>query len=242
MKRRAFEYALIAAIAIVLGGLAYAGAPSPPSTYSTFDTGPNGYRALFGVLQREDVDARRLEVSLGQLPDDAGAIAATPQLPAFGRRLPIVYSSSDLKRLQAFLKHGGTVLAFGKIAGLEKARGLHVLDAANYTNAALARDPRRALDVYDAVAGRGAVYFDEHLHGYDRTRTLWQILPPPVHLAVALAIVAVLLALVEANVPWLPPLSLEPPSDRDSSDYIVSMARLLRRARAPIRNHPGKER
>jgi len=231
VRRRLVEYALIAAIAFVMAALALANAHAPPSTYSTFDTGPNGYRAIFEVLRREHVDAQRLEVPLGQLPADAGAIAATPQLPAFGRQLPIAYGSADIKRLQAFLKRGGTVLAFGKIPGLAKARGLHVLDAASYTNAALARDPRRALDVYDAVAGRGSLYFDERLHGYDRTSTLWQVLPNTVRAGVLLAAVAVLLALVEANVRWIPAVPVEPPGDRDSSDYIISMARLLRRAR-----------
>lgn len=231
MKHRIVEYGLICAIALVMAALALAAAHAPPSTYSTFDTGPNGYRALFEVLRRENVDAQRLEVPLGQLPPDAGAIAATPQLPAFGQQLPIDYGSADVKRLQAFLKRGGTVLAFGKIPGLIKASGLHAFDASRYTNAALARDPRRALDVYDAVAGRGPLYFDERLHGYDRTSTLWQVLPGPVRAAVVVAVVAVLLALVEANVRWVPPIAIEPPSDRDSSDYIVSMARLLRRAR-----------
>lgn len=231
MRRRVVEYAVLAAVGFVMAALALASANAPPSTYSTYDTGPNGYRALFDVLQREDIDARRLEVSLGQLPPDAGAIAATPQLPAFGQRLPILYSSADVKRLQAFLKRGGTVVAFGRIRGLVKSRGLHLLDAANYTNAALARDPRRALDVYRAVAGRGTLYFDERLHGYDRTSSLWDVLPNSVRAAVVLAIVVVLLVLVESNVRWVPPVALEPPGDRDSSDYIVSMARLLRRAR-----------
>jgi hypothetical protein len=232
MRRGFVEYGLIAAAAAIMAAFTFATAKSPPSTYSTFDTGPNGYRALYDVLLGESVDVRRLELSLAQLPPDARVLAATPQLPAFGQQLPILYDQTDVKRLQAFLKRGGSILAFGTISGLAKVRGLRVLDAANYTNAALARNPRRALDVYDALAGRGTVYFDERLHGYDRTITLWQVLPAPVRAAAALAILAVILALVEANVRFVPPIPADPPSDRDSSDYVVSMARLLRRARA----------
>ncbi|MGA2760204.1 MAG: DUF4350 domain-containing protein [Candidatus Cybelea sp.] len=38
-----------------------------PSVYSTYDTGPNGYRALYGVLQAAGVPVQRFERELGTL-------------------------------------------------------------------------------------------------------------------------------------------------------------------------------
>ena len=44
---------------------------TPPSTYSTYDTGPNGYRALYAVLLGAGVPVRRFGHALGTL-DSAG--------------------------------------------------------------------------------------------------------------------------------------------------------------------------
>lgn len=232
MRGRTIELLAVIAVMAVLVALAVASAPAPPSTYSTYDTGRNGYRALFEVLRREGIPVTRLETPLGQLDPGTRVFAVTPPLPAFGTKLPIRYDAADRARIERFLARGGTVLAFGAIDGMHRAKGLHVLDAAAYTNAALARDPRKALQIYRLVAGRGPVAFDERVHGYDRTRSLWSVLPGPVRAACWLAVLAVLIALVDANVRFVPPVEIEPAIDRDSSDYIRSMARLLRRARA----------
>jgi hypothetical protein len=101
-------------------------------------------------------------------------------------------------------------------------------------NANLAHDDNAAFG-YDLLAGHGAIAFDEYVHGYDEGTTFWNALPPPVHAAVYLTVVIVLLALVGANVPFVPPLTLEPPDERDSSGYIDAMAALMRRARIPVR-------
>ena len=127
------------------------------------------------------------------------------------------------------MRGGGTVLAFADVPGLRPTRQF---PAARFTNRALRAHPTNALEVYDAVAGRGLVAFDERPYGYDRTRSLWSVLPPPVHAAVWLAVFAALLALLEANVRFAPAILREPPAERDSSDYVRSMAALLRRGRA----------
>ena len=232
MKGRGLEIALLVAVVAVLVAIALASAGRPPSTYSTFDTGPSGYRVLFDVLERERIPVARLEAPLAQLPAGTGVLVATPPLPALGTALPIAYGVADRKRIETFMRHGGTVLAFGTIGGLRKSPRLRTLAVADDTNAALAKHPRNALAVYDAVAGRGTVVFDERLHGYDRTRSLWSVLPAPVRASCWLAALAIVLLLVDANVRFAPPILQEPPADRDSSDYLLSMARLLRRARA----------
>jgi hypothetical protein len=124
------------------------------------------------------------------------------------------------------------VIAFGDIPGLKASEHARFFDVASYTNVALRDHPERALDIYRVVAGRGLVAFDERLQGYDKTQSLWSVLPPAVHVAVLLACIAVVLALIDANVRFAPAIPRDPPSDRDSSDYVRSMAALLRRANA----------
>lgn len=51
--RRAIEVAALVIAVGVVGALAWTREAPPPSTYSTFDTGPNGYEALYSVLLAE---------------------------------------------------------------------------------------------------------------------------------------------------------------------------------------------
>ena len=85
---------------------------------------------------------------------------------------------------------------------------------------------------YDAIAGHGPIAFDEYVHGYDDDMTFWQALPVPVRGALVLVAAVVVLALAGANLPFAPPVPLEPPDERDTSAYLRSMAALMRRARA----------
>jgi hypothetical protein len=207
MSRRVVESVVLIVLFGVLVLLATASATQAPSTHSSYDTGRNGYRALYGVLQREGIPVTRLEVPLGLMNRSVRVLIATA--PS--------YDPADARRLRNFVHSGGTVLH---------------LKAANYTNLALSEHPQRAQTIYDAVAGKGVVAFDERAYGYDRTQSIWSVLPPAVHGAIAVAVLAVLLALIDANVRFAPPITREPPADRDSSDYVRSMASLLRRARA----------
>ncbi len=207
MSRRVVEIAVLVALLGVLVLLATGSMGEAPSTHSSYDTGPNGYRALYDVLQREGIPVTRLEVPLGLMDRNVRVLVLTAPY----------YDRTDQRRLQNFARGGGTVLR---------------LNVAKYTNLALSKHPRRASEIYAQVAGKGVVAFDERAYGYDRTRPLWSVLPPVVHVAVALAAVAVLLALIDANVRFAPPIVREPPADRDSSDYLRSMGSLLRRAHA----------
>ncbi|HTV91940.1 MAG TPA: DUF4350 domain-containing protein [Verrucomicrobiae bacterium] len=222
MSRRIVETAVLVALLGVLVLLATGSMGEMPSVPSSYDTGPNGYRALYDVLAREGIPVTRLEAPLGLMDRNVRVLALTAS----------AYDRSDVRRLQSFLSGGGTVLAFGHIRGLTKSPRLHSFSVANYSNLALSKHPQRASEIYATVAGKGVVAFDERAYGYDRTRSLWSVLPPAVHVAVALAALALLLALIDANVRFAPPIVREPPADRDSSDYLRSMASLLRRAHA----------
>lgn len=222
MRTRVVEIIVLLALFGVLLFVASASLGGAPSIHSTFDTGRNGYRALFGVLQREAIPVSRLEASLGELDSHVRVLALTA--PSYDR--------SDVRRLQTFMRNGGTVLAFVKIPGLGPSPRLRSFNGEKFGNLALRNNPKRALDIYDAVVGKGLVAFDERPYGYDRTQSLWSVLPPPVHVAFFLSIAAVVLALVDANVRFAPAIPRDPPADRDSSAYLRSMASLLRRARA----------
>jgi Domain of unknown function (DUF4350) len=207
MSRRIVESAVLIALLGLLVLLATGSLYGVSSTHSSYDTGPNGYRALFDVLQREGIPVTRLEEPLGLMDRRVRVLVLTA---------PYV-DRSDARRLQNF-RHGGGIVLRPVVA--------------NYTNLALSKHPQRAGEIYAAVAGHGVVAFDERSYGYDRTRSLWSVLPPAVHVAVWLGALAVLLALIDANVRFAPPIVREPPADRDSSDYVRSMAALLRRAHA----------
>ena len=103
-------------------------------------------------------------------------------------------------------------------------------DVFGNANLALAQNARFAYNVL--LAGGGPVAFDERVHGYAEDRSLWDAMPRPARLGFWLALAAVALALVEANVRFAPAIPVDPPDERDSSAYVASMAALLRRARA----------
>jgi hypothetical protein len=222
---------LAALIAVALAQSANA-----PSTYSTYDTGPNGYRALYDVLAREGIPVRRFGRPVAELPANVRVFVITSVVPEMASGEAYAsYDRSDIRRLRSFLSRGGRMLLFVKpgsqFATLFSQRAV-LFDVDDYTNLELSRHPQRALRVYELLAKRGAVAFDERIHGYEEGRSTWSVLPAPVRAAFWVTLLALALVLVEANVRWLPPTPAVPPEDRDSSSYITSMASLLRRARA----------
>lgn len=232
MTRRVLEIVtLVAGFAIILT-VALAGSDGVRSTHSTYDDGKEGYEALFNVLRGEGVDVRRLEKPLGLLDPDVRVIAVVPD----SSRTP--YDAADLRRLRSFASRGGSIVYFRDASAVDSPLGKNLkkhvtyLDAGGFTNAALDAQPSHARIAYDALAGRGPVVFDETLHGYVQTATLWSILPVPVRAAFYVAALAALLAIVGANVRFAPPVAIVPPQERDSREYLDSMAALLERARA----------
>jgi Domain of unknown function (DUF4350) len=230
--RRAIEIlALVLAIGVV-AALAWTREAPPPSTYSTNDTGPNGYEALYNVLRAEGVPVSRFTDPLALLPPGVRVLVVTSTwFDNTGG-----YDAADRKRLAAFVKNGGRLVACtdanDPMHGKYPLKTIR-LDAGIFRNVALEARPANALLAYAVVAGRGNVAFDEHVHGYGTDRSIWSVLPPSVRTACVLVLIALIVALIGTNTRWIPALAAEPPGDRDSSDYIASMARLLRRACAP---------
>ena len=231
MKSRVVQIAALAIGMLILLVVAFANrAGENVSTYSTFDTGVNGFEALYNVLAREGVPVARLTGPF-DLRDSRARVVAF----AAGEG---IYDDGDIKRFKVFQAHGGSLVFFGgarsPMLGRLRDAKLHVrqIDAALVTNGALARRPQQAIVAYDALAGRGLVLFDERLQGYDESRSMWSVMPAAVRAALWVVVVAVLIVLVDANVRFAPAIVREPPPDRDSSAYVRSMASLLRRAHA----------
>jgi uncharacterized protein DUF4350 len=82
---------------------------------------------------------------------------------------------------------------------------------------------------YDLFSTGAPPQFDEYVYGYGSEKSFWQVLPPAVLAAVAVALFALLLAVIGANIRLAPPRPVEREEQRDSYDYIESLARMLQR-------------
>lgn len=236
MRRRAGEtIALVVALLLIVLVSVAQHRQGSVSTFSSFDRGRNGYLAIYNVLAREDVPVARSFDHLS-LAKGIGVLVVTENAPErLSGNAYEMLSRNDVTALRAFARKHRIVVFAHPTSTLAKAlHGFSVqfTDPSVFSNDGLARDPNAARRVYDAVAGRGVVAFYERLHGYSADRSFWEALPPPVHVAVWIALVMLLLALVAANVRFAPAMASEAPPERDSSAYIHAMASLLRRARA----------
>jgi Domain of unknown function (DUF4350) len=264
------------------------------SIASTYDTGPNGYRALFEVLRGAGVPATRLEKPLTLLdpsvrtlvitgyedepnakPLDEREVEALRDFVSGGGRLVEIdaqfagpediapgvawtyrvarrYEAIALTRnryTQGVARVRGPIdwtFAYWEAAGIPLLANDDGLVAVWYRvgrgdvigisapplfgNAHL-RNADNLRFAYNAIAGHGPVAFDEYVHGYDDSLTLWGVLPAAVRAAVWIVIVILALALIGANVPFAPPLQPAPAGERTSADYITAIAELMRRSR-----------
>lgn len=128
-----------------------------------------------------------------------------------------------------------TLLVHGKDAyGIVYRRGRGEVAAITgsqlFDNAHLARAQNARFAVAIFGAGR-SVTFDEHIFGYTSAQGFWAALPPALHAAIWVAAAALLLLVLGENLPFAPPLPAGVAAQRDSSEYLVSIARLLQRNR-----------
>jgi hypothetical protein len=112
MRRVSFDLAILIVCAVLLALVGYQQRALEqqrrPSVYSTYDTGPNGYRALYEVLTASGVRAGRFERPL-------------PALDPFVRTLVITgyendpsakpLAERDVEALRRFAENGGRIVA-----------------------------------------------------------------------------------------------------------------------------------
>ncbi len=306
MSSRRIELAFVVLAIVVVGWLAIGGqraAIKPRSVASTYDTGPNGYRAVYDALIAEGVPVRRFERRIGTLDRDIRTLVITGyeselQAPE-GAPAADPLDEGDVSLLKKFVRDGGrlieiddefggsediaprvgvsstapkgthgavpiasgrytagvralagpvgAVFGFGRSVGTPlagngagivatrstygKGEVIAVTVPAFFANANVGKAQNAAF-AYDTIAGHGPAAFDEFVHGYDESTSLWQALPRPVQAAFYIVVVAVAVGLIGANLPFAPPVPLEPPDERDTSEYLRSMGALMRRARA----------
>ncbi|HZY95618.1 MAG TPA: DUF4350 domain-containing protein [Candidatus Cybelea sp.] len=265
-----------------------------PSVYSTYDTGPNGYRALYEVLRTTGLPMQRFERVLGVLDPSIRTLVVTGYENDPSAK-PL--DEHDAETLHRFVLNGGRLVAIdaefagpqdiapgvgttlqtrgGTAAialarnafteGVARVRGaidwtfpfkeprgvpllandrgmvavwyrfgrgevIAIAAPALFGNAQL-RNADNLRFAYNAIAGHGGVAFDEYVHGYNESLSMWGALPAPVHAAVWIVVALVAIALIGANVPFAPPYLPEARDERDSSDYITALAELMRRSR-----------
>jgi hypothetical protein len=264
-----------------------------PSVYSSYDTGPNGYRALYEVLRAAGVPVTRSERVVAARDPAVRTLVITgyehdPDAKPLDRR--------DADELRRFVADGGRLVAVDEefagaqdvtpgigtsrqtrhgaaavplstneytagVAGVRGAigwafpydtsRGIPLLAnrdgivalwyrygrgeivavtaPALFGNEAL-RNPDNARFAYNIIAGHGLAAFDEYIHGYSDSPTMWSVLPDAVRTAVLIVAAIAVIALIGANVPFAPPILPAPADERTSSDYITAVAGLLRRS------------
>ena len=264
-----------------------------PSVYSSYDTGPNGYRALYEVLHTAGVPITRFGGLVAALGPSVRTLVITgyehdPDAKPLDRR--------DTDELRRFVANGGRLIAIDEefagsqdvtpgvgssfrspsriaaiplatnaytagVAGVHgpigwvfpyiTSRGIPLLANKDgivalwyrygrgevvavtapslFSNEAL-RNRDNARFAYNVIAGRGLVAFDEYIHGYSDSPTIWGVLPAAVRAAVWIVLAIAVIALIGANIPFAPPYLPAPPDERTSADYITAIAQLLRRS------------
>lgn len=266
-----------------------------PSIFSTYDTGPNGYRALFEVLRVAGVPVRRFDVPLGTLDPAIRTLVVTSyEFEDFSTAHPL--DERDAAILKSFVRDGGRLVAIdsqfagtsdaapavgstviasdgdaialarnGLTAGVERVSGpigwifpfsdkrgipllanrqgmvavlyrfgrgevVAVTAPGLFSNATL-RNADNLRFAYNAIANHGIAAFDEYVHGYSETPTMWGVLPSAVRAAAWIVVAILLIALVGGNVPFAPPFLPQRSDERTSTDYIAAIADLMRRSR-----------
>ena len=101
-----------------------------------------------------------------------------------------------------------------------------------FSNEHLAQTGNARFAVQLLSAHPGGIAFDETIHGFGVTQSLWEALPWTVQWGVVLLGTALILGIAGNVVRFAPALKLERVDERDSSAYITSMANLFMHARA----------
>ncbi|HTU83103.1 MAG TPA: DUF4350 domain-containing protein, partial [Candidatus Acidoferrales bacterium] len=111
MSGRSIEVLALAAAVVAVAGLAYdaqvVNAPPPPSVPSTYDTGPNGYRAFYETLRAAGVPVRRFERALPTLERGVATLVISGY--EFEPRAEPL-DAADVSWLRAFVRGGGRLV------------------------------------------------------------------------------------------------------------------------------------
>ena len=113
MHRRRSDLILLGVALALLVAVSLLRAAAPrahPSFPSTYDSGANGYAALYEFLQREGIDASRYELPLADLPNRASLVVAGDYVLD-----PSLLSTKRSSALEAWVRHGGKLIVLGSV-------------------------------------------------------------------------------------------------------------------------------
>ena len=147
---------------------------SAPSTFSTYDTGPNGYRALYGVLLAASVPVRRFQRPLGALDADVRTIVISSYLDDPNARWLGRHDTDTLKRFVSgggrlvaldtdFAGRGDVVPGVGESTTVRSSSGAPALARSRYT--AGVRSVAAPIDAVFPVKSRRGVALLGNAHG-----------------------------------------------------------------------------
>jgi hypothetical protein len=120
VRARRLETAIVIAAALALILLGYernaAQRPVPPSVFSTYDSGPNGYRALFTVLRQAGADVAQFDRPLALLGPQTGTLVISDYTADASSNL--LNPKKDGIALDRFVRNGGRlVVLYSATAG-----------------------------------------------------------------------------------------------------------------------------
>ncbi len=116
MSARGDAFALVAGLTVVVALTLARPVAMPPSTYSSYDTGPDGYRAIYEVMRREGVRVDRFEGEVGTLRATRATLVVSPSdVEGEQSRASSWIDPGDGARLARFVRAGGRLVALGDV-------------------------------------------------------------------------------------------------------------------------------
>jgi hypothetical protein len=161
MKGHRTELVIVIIAAIVIAVLAYGRQASqdslPHSTYSTNDTGPNGYRAVYEMLHSANVPVARFSRVLGVLEPRVKTLVLTTYALDLAQAQPM--DSHDKALLKDFVERGGRLVVLDYdfegdndiIPGIAKANEAKAIDAIPLARDAFTAGVRRVAAPIESV-------------------------------------------------------------------------------------------
>ena len=127
-RKRTLDLAIVVAalaLLVALAGLRASQKAAQLSVPSTYDTGANGYAALYEMLAREDTRVDRFELPLAQLPRDATTLV----LAGDGSLDGAAPSASIARSLDRWVRQGGKLFVLDSEISRAARRALGLPDA-----------------------------------------------------------------------------------------------------------------
>lgn len=188
-----------------------------------------GTLVLLGSTRPETLDLPRLADLHASLARSGCALALSSQ------KLLVAGDFTDGMARRCDRKAKTVLRAAGRAVAAVYARGrgsvIFVTTPSIFDNSHLALRDNAAF-AYALLSGIGTIAFEERIYGHATGNSFWEVLPAPMRAAIVLACVAVLLAILGANLPFAPPHEARAVGERDSSEYVASLSRMLERGGA----------